>query len=125
MAPNIRFGEDLRQSSARGETASVRKLLERGCHPGFSDAAGFTAMHYAAQCGNVECLEAMLGVFGGGCDWDAPDKTGWSTLAVAAHAGHVGAVQFLLEQGADPAAVDSCGRTPLHHAAAGGREAVL
>lgn len=102
VAPNVRFGERLRQAAARGEAAAVTELLSRGCHPGFSDAAGYTAMHYASQCGNLECLQQMSDKFGDTCDWDCPDKTGWSPLAVAAHAGHRDVVTYLLEIGADP-----------------------
>jgi len=125
VAPNVKYGERLRKAAARRETDTVRDLIARGCHPGFADAGGYTAVHYASQCGHLACLKEIESALGEDCDWDAPDKTGWTALGVAAHSGHIEIVRFLLNNGADPASVDATGRNTLHHAAAGGSHAVL
>ena len=44
-------------------------------------------------------------------------QAGWSALHFAARNGHAAAVSLLLTSGADQAAVDFVGCTPLHYAA--------
>lgn len=57
---------------------------------------------------------------------DAVDENGLTCLFIAAAAGEDDVVQWLLENGADVAAINpSDGRTPLHAASAGGHVAVV
>ncbi|XP_066468444.1 ankyrin repeat domain-containing protein 63 [Tiliqua scincoides] len=56
---------------------------------------------------------------------DLRDDAGRSALSLACERGHLEAVQLLVQFGADPDAADARGWSPLMHAAAAGRAAVL
>ncbi|CAJ1425179.1 unnamed protein product, partial [Effrenium voratum] len=58
-------------------------------------------------------------------DIDAQDGKGITALGYAVWAGHFGATKLLIEHGADPYAVDSCGNTCVHYAAGYGRKDLL
>mmetsp|Transcript_106958 Transcript_106958/g.255259 ORF Transcript_106958/g.255259 Transcript_106958/m.255259 type:complete len:130 (-) Transcript_106958:67-456(-) len=58
-------------------------------------------------------------------DIDAQDGKGITALGYAVWAGHFGATKLLIEHGADPYAVDSCGNTCVHYAAGYGRKELL
>lgn len=60
-----------------------------------------------------------------GFDVDGEDAEGISALGYAVWAGHLAATKVLIEYGADPYAVDSCGNTCVHYAAGYGHPELL
>ncbi len=64
------------------------------------DGHGLTALHHAAEVGNLAAARALLDA---GADPNTTAASGVTPLAVAAHAGHAACVELLLERGADPA----------------------
>lgn len=60
-----------------------------------------------------------------GFDLDAQDPEGISALGYAVWAGHLATTKVLIEYGADPYAVDSCGNTCVHYAAGYGHPELL
>lgn len=74
---------------------------------------GFTALHFAAQQGDVESARILIE---GGADVNASTAEDGSPLVVASASGHEKLAMFLLEKGADPNAKDGYGITPLHWA---------
>lgn len=78
-----------------------------------TNADGRTALHYAADEGDVRLVEQLLGA---GADPNAQDKNGWTPLHFAAQANAAGAVSALLRAGATTEARDTFGNTPLWRA---------
>ena len=76
-------------------------------------SGGFTALHFAAQQGDVESARILLQA---GADIDAPLDEWGSALNIAMASGHEAFALFLLEQGADPNISDAWGASPLHYA---------
>lgn len=87
-----------------------------------------TELLRAAKKGDIEALKEALGVLGEGeasssaassrlPDLEERNNFGHTALHLAARHGHVAAVRMLLDAGANPDAVDSTGRMPLHLAA--------
>lgn len=90
----------------------IAKHPKRNARPGV-DAAGRTALHYAAADGNVE---AVLQHLKSGIEPSAPDEDGWTPLHFAAQASAVDVARLLLDAGARVDARDSHGNTPLFRA---------
>lgn len=76
----------------------------------------------AAKDNDVATLRALRD---GGADLDARDPRGYSPLMLAAYAGHVEALDWLIAEGADPNTTDHAGNTPLMGAAFKGNIAVV
>lgn len=74
---------------------------------------GFTALHFAAQAGDIECARLLLEA---GADIDAPLKEWGTALNITIASGHEDFALFLVEQGADPNATDAWGASALHYA---------
>lgn len=107
---------------AAGNWRLARFLLERGAKP---EPAGGPPVLLAAAGGEDDDTGGVLLLLKFKAKVDARDGDGRSALYQAAHAGHRGIVETLLEAGADAAAVDAQGRTPLLEAARGGALAVV
>ena len=76
-------------------------------------SGGFTALHFAAQQGAMECARLLLA---GGADVDSPHAEYGSPLLIAIASGHEDLALYLLEKGAEPNVKDTWGITPLHYA---------
>jgi ankyrin repeat protein len=74
---------------------------------------GFTALHFAAQQGDLESAGILLEA---GADIDSPHQENGTPLVLATASGHEDLALFFLEQGADPNVKDGWGMTPLHYA---------
>jgi ankyrin repeat protein len=74
---------------------------------------GFTALHFAAQQGDVDSARLLLQA---GADVNSPHPEHGSPLVIAIASGHEQLAMFLLEQGADPNIRDAWGVGPLHYA---------
>ena len=73
---------------------------------------GNTALMFAVREGALAAAERLVAA---GADVDDADAWGVSAVVLAAHAGHLEVVEFLLAEGADPSA-DAAGFSALHPA---------
>ena len=96
--------------------AAVRSLLGEGADPNEAQGDGLTALHVAAQQGNLEITEILLGAE---ANVEAPTRLdAYTALHLASEGAHTAVVRALLEAGAATDAVtSSSGVTPLHLAA--------
>jgi ankyrin repeat protein len=108
--------EQLLEAVRRGETETLRGLLERGSDPDATDARGWTPLIAAARYGNPEIV-ALLLEYGA-----SPVKTnpnGTTPLMYAKTAsfasGNSAVMTLLLDAGADINAVDKRGLTILDY----------
>lgn len=111
--------DDTIQKAAYAGNLALVEMLRR---KGFSvaddfDLDGRSAVHWASAGGHIHILEHMLSVDPSGISRGtlAADDEGWTPLHSAVSSGHVGVTAFLLENGADAAAVTKQGRTVLHY----------
>ena len=107
------------------EGAAAQTLLREGADVNAARGDGITALHLAAERGDVEAVQALLDT---GADVGAGTRIGrYTPLHLAARGGHGAVVTLLLDAGADPLTATTTSRaTALHLAAAAvqGQEAV-
>ncbi|RZF44266.1 hypothetical protein LSTR_LSTR006816 [Laodelphax striatellus] len=117
------FERGIWSAALDGDLDRVLKLLSSGARcVNALDAAGYTALHYAARAGHADVCRALLQA---GAAVDLATRAGRSTaLHRAALRGNEQVVRILLEAKADPLLQDSDGRTPLHRALEGRHSAV-
>ena len=108
--------EELLDATKRGDVAAVRSLLKEGADPNASQGDGLSALHLAAQEGNVDIIDVL---FAAGAGIEAKTRIGdYTPLHLASWGAHASAVGALIAAGADPGAVSTTsGVTPLHLAA--------
>jgi len=105
-------------AARKGDLIEVRALLNAGADVNASHGDGMTALHWAAESGDVEMVRTLL--FAGAFP-DAVTRNGeYTPLHLASRAGHAEAVLALLEGGADVERLSVNGTAPLHFAAASG-----
>ncbi len=117
-------GAPVADAAARGDRDAVRTLLKQGADASAAQGDGMTALHWAAERGDVE-LATML-VFAG-ANLGAVTRIGqYTPLHLASQAGNAAVVEMLITAGADVTArTTTSGVTPLHLAAeAGSADAV-
>ena len=93
--------------SPSAHTARLRRLT-----------GGAGAIHYAAQDGHLDVLDALLSENSVYVNAQTRTKA-WAALHFAAHQGRLDAVQLLLKRGASVYLASAHGRTPLHLALQG------
>uniref|UniRef100_A0A8C3VQ54 Ankyrin repeat and death domain containing 1A n=1 Tax=Catagonus wagneri TaxID=51154 RepID=A0A8C3VQ54_9CETA len=81
-----------------------------------ADKLGRTAFHRAAEHGQLDALDFLVG---SGCDHGIQDKEGNTALHLAAHRGHPAVLQRLVDIGLDLEEQNLEGLTALHAAAEG------
>lgn len=111
-------------AAARGGIETVRGLLRGGADVNMAQGDGMTALHWAADRGDVE-LGRLL-IYAGG-NVNVGTRIGrYTPLHIAARRGHAGIMKVLLEAKANPnAATTNSGVLPLHLAAASGNIAAV
>ena len=77
----------------------------------FRDTLDNSLLDYAVGWGQLEIVKVLIKHH---ANIDKPDNNGFTPLHVAAHNGHIGVIEYLLQQGADPNAVSRYGRSILH-----------
>ena len=104
----------------------TRSLLDAGAFPNIADGAGLRPLWYAVSYGHLEIINALLE---NGLDLNLTNESSKRTIlhkAVSSSAREIGAIIVaLLENGADPLAIDDHGMTAWHAAAASGNLKVL
>jgi ankyrin len=114
-------------AARRGHAKLVKRLLDHGVQALVVDEAHNNALHVAARNGYIETLCELVS-HGSGRPWikvDSRNSIRQTPLHVATAAGHLFAVEVLMERGASLNAVDENGKTPLHFAAAEGHVALV
>jgi ankyrin repeat protein len=94
----------------------VRRLVAGGADVMARDAMGLSPLHYAATQGkhSSETMQALLAeLLEGGIDINARDAEGWTPLHRAALWGSAGAVDALVEGGANVKVLNWSGETAL------------
>jgi ankyrin repeat protein len=102
-------------AAMRGDAEAVRELLRAGADVNAAQGDGMTALHWAADNGQIE-LAGVL-VFAGANLEAATRLGGFTPLMVASRAGHAGIVRLLADAGANLEATTETGETALHYAA--------
>jgi ankyrin repeat protein len=106
-------------AAQRGDVEAVRSLLRQGADVNAAQGDGMTALHWAAQNGNVALIDMLVYA---GAHLEATTRLGdYRPLHLASRAGQSEAISSLLEAGAEVDAAASTGVTSLHYAAAAGR----
>jgi ankyrin repeat protein len=106
-------------AAMRGDVDRVRALLRDGMDVNAAQGDGMTALHWAAELGDVELANIL--VYGGAYLEASTRLGGFTPLLAASRAGSAGVVSTLLEAGADVGARTTTGETALHFAAGTGR----
>jgi ankyrin repeat protein len=110
-------------AAMRGDVDQVRALLRVGADVNAAQGDGMTALHWAAESGDVGLAQVLIYA---GANLEAQTRLGGFTpLLVASQTGTADVVRTLLAAGADVHSATTTGETPLHFAsAAGSAEAV-
>jgi ankyrin repeat protein len=101
-------------STSLGHADVVKTLLLENADPNGVDSFSRTALHYAAQHGNLIITQALLQF---GADSALKDREGRNSLHFAAFNGWTAIARLLLTTEVDPLEADLEGRTPMHLAA--------
>ena len=107
----------LHWAAVLGFESLTKLLLPRGANYAIPDAIGATALHYAAQCDQPECLIEMMQFSE---IVDVPDHEGRSVVMWAAGKGLSASIEILAKHKFDLKAFDKTGATALHVASFAG-----
>jgi len=104
-------------AAERGDSATLRQLLKSGADVNETQGDGMTALHWAADRGDVDVAEMLIVA---GANVQAGTRLGgYTPLHLASRNGHAAVVQALLNAKADPdQATSNSGVMPIHLAAA-------
>ncbi|KAG2786701.1 hypothetical protein PC129_g6203 [Phytophthora cactorum] len=137
-APAYKYGQELRLACGRGHLELVREWISRGCNPNAGDATGWSALHYAADYGQLGVLDVLVEMTTSEPENDgnsesksttleinARDGHGWTPLMCAAANGHIDIIQRLMALGATVSLTSAEHRSALHWAASRGMAAAV
>ncbi len=108
----------LADAAMRRDVAAVRRLLAQGANVNAAQGDGMTALHWAAEHGDVAMTDVLLRAH---ASVKAVTRIGaYTPLHIASRAGNGDVVKALLKAGSDPSVMTTSGATALHFAAASG-----
>jgi ankyrin repeat protein len=100
----------MEQAAAKGDLRKLKTLMREGADPNERDPfSGYTALHWAADGGHVDCVKFLLNK---GCRIDDQTEEGDTPLHVAYMFTHRKLIKYLLKSGADPTLKNDSGQTP-------------
>ena len=114
------------KAAQEGRANDCREMVQAGCPVNSTDDRGWTAMHAAADAGQLEMVEALLDL--DDIEDDILDSRGRAALHVACESGQLEVLEFFIDIGLDvgmKAGKASKQRTPLMFAAANGRVDII
>ena len=88
------INSQLIEAAKKGDTVSIKTLLDAGADVNAKNGNGFTALMWAAGRGHTEIAQALLDA---GADVNAKGNDGQTALMAATQAGHPQIAQALLE----------------------------
>jgi len=110
-------------AAMNGNRDAVRALLKDGADVNTTQADGMTALHWAAQKGDVELAKILLYA---SANLKATTRIGgYTPLLIASKNGDAPMIETLTQAGADANATTTNGTTPLMLAAAAGKPAAV
>ena len=106
-------------AAKNGDIALIKQLLKGGIEVNEPQGDGMTALHWAAERGNIELAEVLIYA---GANPMAGTRIGqYKPLHLAAKKGNAGVINILLDAGIDPnIKTANSGSTALHLASASG-----
>ena len=113
---------DIFDSIQSGNISGVKEFLDAGVPVNLTDEEGWSLLHHAAACGQVEVIWLLQE---NGCYVDTGDVNGCTPLHYAAANGFVESVRALIEMGSDVNALDNEHTTPLQWAVMSEQYAVM
>ena len=112
----IRFGGVLhilagcRQEKSNRHVKLMRILLEAGADPNIKDVAGYSALHHCFTCyGNSKTLECAKLLVEYGAEVNAVNRFGCTALMEPCINANFDAIEFLIENGANPCIKENAG----------------
>jgi ankyrin repeat protein len=118
VKPTARVAPAVADAAMQGDLAKVRALLAQQSDVNVAQGDGMTALHWAADRGDVAMTALLLR--SGAKLTGTTRNGGYTPLHVAARAGHGAVVQALLAAGADVKTLTATGATAMHLAASAG-----
>jgi uncharacterized protein len=111
-------------AAMKGDREALRTLLKQGADVSGAQGDGMSALHYAAERGDLEMTEMLVYA---GANVSATTRIGqYTPLHLASQSGSAAVVQALVKSGASVSArTTTTGVTPLHLAAATGNADVV
>ena len=113
---------DIFDSIQSGNIPEVKDFFDAGVPVNLTDEEGWSLLHHAAACGQVEVIWFLQE---NGCYIDIVDVNGRTALHYAAANGFVESVRALIEMGSDVNALDNEHTTPLQWAVMSEQYAVM
>ena len=111
------------EAAMNGNRDAVRALLKDGADVNTTQADGMTALHWAAQKGDVELAKVLLYA---SANVKATTRIGgYTPLLIASKNGDAAMIETLTKAGADANAPTTNGTTPLMLASAAGKPAAV
>src|SRR3954463_1111269 len=111
------------EAAMNGNRDAVRALLKEGADVNTTQADGMTALHWAAQKGDVELAKMLLYA---SANLKATTRIGgYTPLLIASKKGDAAMIEALTDAGADAKTPTTHGTTPLMLASAAGKAAAV
>ncbi len=98
------------EASQKGQTDTVKILLEKGTDLNAKNINNWTALMFATEKGHTDIVKMLLEK---GTDVNAKDDNGYTALIIASYNKHTEIVRMLLENGADVNMKDKYNHTAL------------
>ncbi len=120
LIPSGVYAKDIHEAAIQGDVNKVKEIIQKEPDEVHAkDTQGRTALHRAAQKGNIEMVEFLIA---SGADMNAKDDNGRTPLIYALDFNNFDIANLLIEKGANVKIADNRGLVALHWAAGLGKE---